>query len=139
MKVVYVPELIYSNEKNTIKYEGTPVCNIELKRLLLSGEGSVIEKINKFYGKLFEKYNSWIDTSLSKYVCNVYLDDKNPRKKYRFSHFNLMFDIKHEMLQKNIMRIEINIVLSRQGETVSRKKTVHMWNLKNGSLLIKRK
>ncbi|MBE6717902.1 MAG: hypothetical protein E7574_01420 [Ruminococcaceae bacterium] len=138
-KNICLPTYKKQQEKNTVRYENTPIAHIFYNILSIDGENTVCKKIGMFYKRMIENFTKWVDIDFEKYAKNEYLSDTNPRKKFRYVPFSLVIDMTAEIKENIFLEVTTKVTLSKKKNFISEKKLFHIWNLKNGTLRVVKK
>ena len=139
IKKISLPTISEHNTSYIIKYENTPIAQITNKIINLEGENKNIKKINSFYDSFAQKYDFWCNSSFETYASDDYINDTNPRKKYRYRPFLLEFDMTYEELTEKHLKIITQVRLSKNRKLISKKELCHVWNISNATLCIKKR
>lgn len=139
MKNICLPEISRVQNKIIQKYENTTIALIFFDLATVSGSDKICKKIGNFYDKLFGRFQGWVNNDFENYSKNQYINDNDPRKKFRYVPYELKFLSTASISEQNMLNIHLKITLSKRKDVISEKNIYHRWNLKSGTLIIPKK
>jgi len=134
MKQFNPPDIVYKSVQSTLKQGITPIASLSVKTILLQSPKKPIIKVSGFYQRHVDNFLKWSESVFTDYAKKDYDADTNPRKKYRYTPFLLSYDTKHEFINDHILKITIEIILSKNKSIISKKEIPHCWNLLSGTV-----
>ena len=138
MKKHTTPKAVREKNKYTLKYDNTVIANVRTDVLTFENENKVSSKMARFYERFISNFVRWSQNDFYKYAQQEYDSDTNPRKKYRFVPLKLRLEMFDEQTNDNSFKIKIIITMSKNKTHASKVEAVHVWDLQNGTLRIKK-
>ena len=136
MKEICTPTFLRTNEKYVLKYENTPVAIVYCENVTFGGEGAVCSKISAFYSGMTERFTKWVKGYFEEYAKKAYISDQNPRKRFRYTPFELKYKVNSSIREDNYMDVSVDVLLFKKKKLISEKNIRHTWSLKNGTLRV---
>ena len=137
MKDIAIPSVVISNTKHILKYENIPLVNLSLDSICFEGDTKQVKKLNFFYERLLNVFSIFAENKFFEFALNDYIDDENPRKKYRYVPFDLILQITTQE-QYNKLCINIKVSVSKRRKILAEKTISHCWSIGKRNVYLSR-
>lgn len=138
MKAPPASNIQYRQQKCVHRYENSVTAYILYETFTISAETKANKKISAFYGGLNERFIKWTENYFKNYAEILYVSDTDRRKRYRYIPLELKYASKVQQSENHSLDVLITVTLSRGKNVLSEKHIRHIWNLKNGNMILKK-
>ncbi|MBR6681550.1 MAG: hypothetical protein IKL40_01035 [Clostridia bacterium] len=129
MKSVTLPSAVISNTKKTLKYDNTPIVDLNIDSICFNGESKHIKSLNIFYENLTSAFSSFAENNFYEFALNDYISDESPRKKYRYVPFSLVLTVAFDKQNDNTICVKLKITVSKKRKMLAQKDISHSWTI----------